>query len=349
MSVVRPDVRQEHAEVLYSRIVRDPLWRVEQVRQDLSWSAGELRGAVERLVELNLLVESGTAPSGWTVLTPDSAVHRLLGRAMRNSVSVLNEVADARRAVESLVDAFRPIHCRTVSEAQIEVLSGEAEVSAALEDAAHHARYRVLSMHPGKPLPAEMLQEGLDRDAAVLERGIDIRTIHLASTAAVPHVAAYLNKLAGLGAQVRIAQLLPLRLIVIDHTLAFLAHPQSLTPPGEPVSAVRVRGELLVGIFEDIFEHCWGSGTLLVPRSAGAGRGGEPCGAAAEAAPAPTARQREVLQMLAAGMTDEAISRKLGVSERTVGRQVAELITKLGSESRFQAGFNAARMGWLEN
>ncbi|MEU7581332.1 helix-turn-helix transcriptional regulator [Streptomyces sp. NPDC041068] len=336
---------QDHAEVLYARIVRNPQWHAEQVRDELSWSPEELAAAIQRLAELNLLVESGTAPSGWTVLTPDSAVHKLLGQAMHNSVAVLNDMSDTRQAVATVVESFQPIHCRNVSQAQIEVLTGEAEVTTALEDAAHHARYRVLSLHPGKPLRPEMLQEGLDRDADVLRRGIEIRTIHLASTAAAPHVAGYLGKLAELGAKVRVAQLLPLRLIIVDHTLAFLAFPQSLTPPGDTVTAVRVRGEVLVGVFEDIFEHCWSSGTPLAPRC---GPGSREAAEDADSAPELTSRQREVLQMLAAGMTDEAMSRKLGVSERTVGRQVAELITRLGGQSRFQAGFNAARRGWLE-
>ncbi|MFE4605468.1 LuxR C-terminal-related transcriptional regulator, partial [Kitasatospora indigofera] len=62
---------------------------------------------------------------------------------------------------------------------------------------------------------------------------------------------------------------------------------------------------------------------------------------------APEGRHHEVLRLLAAGLTDAAISRKLEVSERTVRRLVAELIADLGAESRFQAGVHAARLGRL--
>jgi hypothetical protein len=60
-------------------------------------------------------------------------------------------------------------------------------------------------MHPGRPLPEPALHSGLERDTAVLERGIEIRTIHLASAAAVPHVADCLRRLGELGGQVRTA------------------------------------------------------------------------------------------------------------------------------------------------
>ncbi|WP_370070018.1 LuxR C-terminal-related transcriptional regulator [Streptacidiphilus sp. MAP5-3] len=53
--------------------------------------------------------------------------------------------------------------------------------------------------------------------------------------------------------------------------------------------------------------------------------------------------------MLAAGLTDQAISRHLGIHERTVRRKIAELTTKLHANSRFQAGVNATKAGWLNN
>ena len=46
-------------------------------------------------------------------------------------------------------------------------------------------------------------------------------------------------------------------------------------------------------------------------------------------------------------MNDKAIARQLGVSERTAHRRVAGLMTRLGAESRFQAGVQAARNGLM--
>jgi DNA-binding NarL/FixJ family response regulator len=51
--------------------------------------------------------------------------------------------------------------------------------------------------------------------------------------------------------------------------------------------------------------------------------------------------------MLAAGAKDEQIARALGVSLRTVRRRVAALLADLGVRSRFQAGVEAMRRGWV--
>jgi DNA-binding NarL/FixJ family response regulator len=56
---------------------------------------------------------------------------------------------------------------------------------------------------------------------------------------------------------------------------------------------------------------------------------------------------RELLQLLTAGIKDQAIARQLRVSLRTVRRRLAVLINRAGVESRFQLGVAAARRGWV--
>ena len=54
-----------------------------------------------------------------------------------------------------------------------------------------------------------------------------------------------------------------------------------------------------------------------------------------------------LLRQLAAGAKDEQIARTLGIGLRTVRRRVADLMIELGADTRFQAGVEAARRGWL--
>ncbi|MFF6867959.1 LuxR C-terminal-related transcriptional regulator [Streptomyces sp. NPDC003444] len=50
--------------------------------------------------------------------------------------------------------------------------------------------------------------------------------------------------------------------------------------------------------------------------------------------------------MLEDGLTDEGISRKTGVSIRTVRRTMADLMKRLNAQSGFQVGAEAVRRGW---
>jgi DNA-binding NarL/FixJ family response regulator len=60
-----------------------------------------------------------------------------------------------------------------------------------------------------------------------------------------------------------------------------------------------------------------------------------------------TAREREVLRLLADGLTNKAIARTLGISEHTAKFHVGALISKLGAHSRTEAVTAAARRGLL--
>lgn len=52
-----------------------------------------------------------------------------------------------------------------------------------------------------------------------------------------------------------------------------------------------------------------------------------------EAVPAPTPRERDVLELLAEGLTDQQIARRLGIAPSTVNHYMKGLRTKLGSHA----------------
>ncbi len=58
-----------------------------------------------------------------------------------------------------------------------------------------------------------------------------------------------------------------------------------------------------------------------------------------------TTREREVLELVALGLPNKAIARRLSISEHTVKFHVAAILTKLGAGSRTEAVHLAARRG----
>lgn len=130
------------------------------------------------------------------------------------------------------------------------------------------------------------------------------------------------------GEQIRVLADLPTRLIVIGATHAVL--PEPLGMADEPRLLVRQRG--IVEALALLFELMWEQAAAVPALDLGEAR--------------PELR-RFLLQQLAAGAKDEQIARTLGVSLRTVRRRVAGLLIDLGADSRFQAGVEAVRRGWL--
>ncbi|HCU95486.1 MAG TPA: LuxR family transcriptional regulator [Actinobacteria bacterium] len=142
---------------------------------------------------------------------------------------------------------------------------------------------------------------------------------------------AQMTGLAALGALVRTAPRVPPVLMICDQQAALIP----LEPAGPGTGAVHVREPAIVAALAATFASTWQAATPLA-------------GTHPPAGPADlTASERALLRLLAGGLTDDAAARRLGVSARTVRRQVAVLMAKLGAASRFQAGRKAAERGWL--
>jgi DNA-binding NarL/FixJ family response regulator len=68
----------------------------------------------------------------------------------------------------------------------------------------------------------------------------------------------------------------------------------------------------------------------------------------AEVAARLTRRERQVLELLSAGMTMGQIATRIGISPRTVETHVAKVYRKLGVRTRVQAVSRAATLGLVE-
>jgi hypothetical protein len=130
------------------------------------------------------------------------------------------------------------------------------------------------------------------------------------------------------GELVRIVGLVPARISIMGSTAAVLSDRWG----AGSARRIVVREPALVGALGALFESLW-ERAMAVP---GMDLGFDPGG-----------QRRLLLHQLTRGAKDEQIARTLGVSLRTVRRRVAEIMDDLGAESRFQAGVEAVRRGWL--
>lgn len=129
------------------------------------------------------------------------------------------------------------------------------------------------------------------------------------------------------GEEIRLIAEVPTRLLVAGTTHAML--PEPLGDADTP--RVLVRQPALVAAATLLFEELWRRAAPVADFERGQ-RG---------------AQRTLLLEQLAVGAQDEQIARRLGVSLRTVRRRVAELMDELDAHSRFEAGVEAVRRGWL--
>jgi DNA-binding CsgD family transcriptional regulator len=133
---------------------------------------------------------------------------------------------------------------------------------------------------------------------------------------------------AGMGEQVRIISEVRTRMFIFGDTHAVIPEPIGFTD--EP--RVHVRQRSIVAALTMWFESLWDRAAPMPELEAGrVGPGG----------------RQFLLEQLMDGATDEVIARKLGIGLRTVRRRIAALMTELGVDTRFQAGVEAVRRGWL--
>jgi DNA-binding NarL/FixJ family response regulator len=59
--------------------------------------------------------------------------------------------------------------------------------------------------------------------------------------------------------------------------------------------------------------------------------------------------QRELLLLLASGLPDTAIARRMCLAPRTLARRISSLYQMLQADNRFQAGAAAERLGLLDS
>lgn len=276
--------------------------------------------------------------------SPEVALREMLDSQQRSLERHFSEVQQARSLFSEIVDQLATARVGETDLAQATVLNGPAEISRALEEAVGLARAEVIGMHPGIPISPERLAEGRIRNKKLLDRGVAMRSMHLTAMLRTSFGPAHLRDLENAGASVRIAAVLPVRLVIADRRVALVSTP-SMEQSG---SAVRLECGAFLEILIRFFDHLWDH--EAVPLSPVAEDETETADEAAEEGCGDrlTVREQALLRLMAKGLKDEAIARDLGVSPRTLRRLIADLMRRLDCESRFQAGVEATARGWLD-
>lgn len=326
---IEPPARPSDSEVaLYRWVAANERMDQDRAARELGLAREEVEAAVVSLTELGLLKPDVDDPARLRPVDPDlvaAVVTISIEAAIRTQQAELHRIRDQ---FADLRGHYRDSLSR--ESVDLEVIPGVEEVRAALNRAAEECTAEMLTSQPGGNRVPEVLQEALARDTAMLSRGVRMRTLYHHTARFNGPSQAYVATVSALGAEYRTAHELFGRLIVFDRKTAFVPE------RGGTWGAVVIREPSVVHYLCEVFEQAW---TQAAPFSDAAADGLELVAKDIH---------RTIVRLLAAGLKDESIARRIGMSLRTARKHIADIMETLGAESRFQAGVLAAQQGLLD-
>ncbi|WP_327088339.1 hypothetical protein OIE66_39455 [Nonomuraea sp. NBC_01738] len=275
-----------------------------------AWGRGDLDALLASLATKGLVsLSSGR----YAALAPDLALGALLLAADR-------DLLRARERARELEQVFQENARDRMPSVIVEVVTGQPAVEqrqAQIQRAAR-TQIRFLSKPPYfDPLGSVAAQREL------LDRGVGSQVIYERDFVARAGALRQIEEMVGAGQQARVLPSMPMKLYVVDDRIALLL---LRSEPPDAVAALVIHPSGLLEALIRLFEGLWQRALPL---------------GLVSAAPDPSDDAR-LIALLLSGLTDEAIARQLGVGHRTAERRIAELMTRLGARTRFQAGVRAA-------
>ncbi|WP_170223558.1 helix-turn-helix transcriptional regulator [Nonomuraea turkmeniaca] len=296
-----------------------------EASQGLQLATAEIERARDQLTRLNLL-----NPDTQTAVNVAAA----LTRTLQSSHRALDTLVEQHVRMAALAQHYLDLPRQAGGDAHVEFFprADRERLNQRIGELAELSRHEVVGLHPPADWTRESLEAGLARTKVTVGNGARVRSLYAQISLSSPLIREYVGHWRRLGVEVRVAPVIPTRVLVYDRRTAIVqADPDDLE-----AGAVLISGASVVSSIAAIYDYCWM--TASEPEDVP----GSPDGSVL------TDQQRAVLRLLATGAKDSAIARSLGVSTRTVTRLVSELTAALGASSRFQAGVRAARLGWLD-
>lgn len=320
----------ELVELVYRALLRDATLSGETLAEEIGSTPEDAEDAMAQLVTLGM-AEREPATGQVSPLPPDHVVATLVAREEEAIAQRKKALASSQQNIGDLVDAFVDNRRVMGGHDLLEEIDLARVVRSRLFQLAADAKVQSCTMVPGDAFGPQATESARRLDLDLLARGVAVRHIVTELSLAAPHWRVYLDDLVQAGGEVRVHPAPPMLLVLIDESV-------SIPREGKGGGAYILHGRELTATARNLFEEIWNQSPRYVPDAPG-----QPDPQVTEA------RVRQVVVLLGQGHKDDAIARRMGVSVRTVRRLVSAAIDALQAQSRFQAGVNAAQMGWISD
>jgi DNA-binding CsgD family transcriptional regulator len=284
-------------------------------------------------VEMRQLIEAGFARERYVdepavvPVEPARAVENALLGAQRKVLEQQRLMLRAREHLDLLQRSYLAGAEIGGPAASIEVLTEPAEIGAISVELCMSAQRDVANLETGIFRRPPDPRSAKVPPPEVLARGVRFRNIYAKEALGVPGYEEMVRLCIAGGWELKMLPEIPMKMVLVDARAALLP----LDPTGVG-GAVLVRAPVIVESLRMFFELLWHRATPLGPGADGR----------------LSAVQSTVLRLMAGGLTDAAIGRQVGASERTVRRHIAAVLELMGVDNRMTAVAVAVREGWID-
>ena len=306
----------EFEERVYRAVLAEPESTRSRLVEILGGHVHGVTRAVRRLEGLGLLSRLDGRPLRFAPTYPDVAVEALVQRRQQ-------ELLNVRSAASELVAEYHAGR-RDDPGALVEILTGERAAARRFAELQASCREELLLFdRPPYAAPPDNPQQD-----TVLARGVRWRTVYAPESLQRADAMAHVQELVASGEEARVLPGLPMKLVIVDRHTALLP----LTLDSALAQTAVIHRSTLLDAMVSLFETYWDRALPLDQRPA---------------TEALKEEDREILALLVTGAKDEVIARQLGIGVRTLSRRMQQVMTALDAETRFQAGMQATRRGWV--
>jgi DNA-binding CsgD family transcriptional regulator/DNA-binding MarR family transcriptional regulator len=308
---------------VYEALIAQAMSTVDGLHRRTLLKPARISRALTDLTGRGLVTKTPGRPARYTALAPSLAGSVLIAKREY-------ELGKLQQYLNGLEESFRP-----GPDERLEVIEGATRIYQAfvrIQRAARH-EVRAFDKPPYFVPPGEHGDDGPNlEERRSLEQGtVGYRVVYDQDSVALPGRLENIWDGIRRGERARVVPGVPVKLVISDKTEAIVSSPADF----ERGLAYVLRPSSLLDLATGLFEATWDR-ALPLNRT-------EP--ASSDATIDETDRQ--LLGLLATGATDEVIARTFGWSIRTVQRHLHEIMRRVGAQTRFQAGMEAVRRGWL--
>lgn len=292
-----------------------------QLAEAFGVSVDAVRKGVSTLTKAGLITSTGDSAETVTPVEPTAGLQRLAHARQ-------SELREAEIAAVNAYRSFRRSVWQHSPDDVVEVITAPhiAERVELEERAAAHEVLRFDSPPYSTPSGPN------DLEVENLHRGVSYRVVYArAAVQQRDYYAENIQPCIAAGEQARVLPTVPVKLSVYDGRLAMV----SLSDSEAAIvrSMLVVRQSSLLDALVGLFETSW---RAALPMHLGTK---EPSSLR------PT--ERKIIELLASGISDHAIAELVGISRRTLSRNLETLSTRAGVVNRFQLAVYACRNGWI--